>query len=190
MTPVVPIVMADRVAIPALTSPGALGPNRGSGQAGVVLVSGPEPPNGIVVAQAPPADPAQPTSTVDGPAVVVESASRSSRNGQGSGMGERVLKYLNALHDNGRRVTERDTARAPALAEPAVKLVVATEPGPAAAALAPAEQQGSQLAPSETFEANLQALQQLQKYAITVNLAGNAVSTATGAIKTLTERMG
>jgi hypothetical protein len=187
-----PVVMADRVTMPALASPGALAPNGGSGQdqAGIVLASGPEPTNGFVVAQASPAGAAQPTSTVDSPAVVVESASRSNRNGQGSGMGERVLKYMNALHDNGRRVTERATARAPAVAEPAVKLVVAVEPGPAAAALAPAEQQGFKQATDDRFEANLQALQQLYDYTITVNLVANTVNTATGAVKQLTERMG
>jgi hypothetical protein len=187
-----PVAMVDRVAIPALASPGELGPNGGSGQdqAGLVLASGPAPTNGFVVAQASPAGEAQPISTVDRPAVVVESANRSNGNGQGSGMGERVLKYMNALHDNGRRVAERVTARAPAVAEPAVKLVVATEPGPAAAALAPAEQQGSRLATNDTFEANLQALQQLYDYNNTVHLAANVVSTATGMIKQLTERMG
>src|SRR5262245_59306388 len=187
-----PVVMADRVTMPALASPGALAPNGGSGQAqaGIVLASGPGPTNGSVGAQAPAAGAAQPTSTVDSPAVVVEGARRSNGNDQGSGMGERVLKYMNALHDNGRRVTERATARAPAVAEPAVKLVVATEPGPAAAALAPAEQQGFQQATNDSFEAKLQALQQLYDYSITINLVANTVSTATGAIKTLTERMG
>jgi hypothetical protein len=183
-----PVAMPDRVAMPALASPAALGPNGGSGQdqADIVLTSGPEPTNGFVVAQAPPVGAAQATSTVDGPAVAVESASRSNRNGQGGTIGESVLQYFERLHENGRRIAQK----APAAAEPAVKLVTATEPGPAAAALAPPAQQSSPQATDDTFEANLQAVQQLQNYVITVNLAASAVNTATGAIRTLTERMG
>jgi hypothetical protein len=183
-----PVVMVDRVAMPALASAGALGPNGGSGQdqAGIVLVSGPEPTNGFVVAQASPVGAAEPTSTVDGPAVVVESARRSNPNSQRSTMGESVLKSLERLHENGRYIT----GRAPAASEPAVKLVLATEPGPAAAALAPPGQQSSEQVANDSFEANLQALRQLQNHTITVNLVANAVNTATGAIKTLTERMG
>lgn len=183
-----PPVMADRVAVPAFSSPGTPGPNGAfnDDQARSFLVSDQERSSGFVVAQASPVGEAAATAAVDGPATVAQSASRSSRNGQGSAIGESVLKYLEALHENGRRSTKR----APAAVEPAVRLVAATEPGPAAAVLAPPAPQSSQQATVDGFEANLQALQRLQDYAVTVNLAANAVSTATGAIKTLTERMG
>jgi hypothetical protein len=183
-----PVVMADRLLASAFSTPGELGPNGAPGedQAEIFLASGQEGSRRFVVAQASPGGAAVAASTVDGPAVEVGSASRSNRNGQSGAIGESVLKYMGALHENGRSSRER----APAAAEPAVRLVVAREPGPAAAALAPPGQPSPQLGEDDGFEANLAALKQFQNYSISVNLAANVVSTATGAIKTLTERMG
>jgi hypothetical protein len=184
-----PVVMADRLLMPAFSSPGTVGPNGtfGEDQARSVLVSDQERSSGFVVAQASPGGAAAPTSTVDGPAVEVISASRSNLNGRDTAIGESVVKYLKALHENGRRVTERVTGRAPALPEPAVKLVVATEPGPAAAALAPPGLQPGQEAVNDSFQANLNAVKEVLDFGITVGLVGRAVAAGNETIKRLTE---
>jgi hypothetical protein len=183
-----PLGIVDRAAMPALSAPGGLGPSSvpGQNQADIFLVSDHERTDSVVVAQASPPGAAAPASTVDGPVVEVGGAGRNNRNGQSSAVGETVLRYMEALHESGRRTREK----APVAADAGVRLVVATEPGPAAAALAPPGQASPQQAADDGFEANLRAVKQLQEYAISVNLAANAVSAATGAIKTLTERMG
>lgn len=187
-----PVGIADRAVIPVLSGPGGsaggTGPSGASGQdrTDIFLASGQERSDRLVVGQASAGAAPAPTPTVDGPAAELISASRGSRNDQGGTVGESVLKYMEALHKRGSRVTEST----PAFVEPGVKLVIATQPGPAAAALAPPAPQGAQPVADDSFEANLQALQQLQDYAISVNLATNAVATAIGVLKTVTERTG
>src|SRR5262245_44213427 len=101
-----PVVMADRLLMPAFSNPGTLGPSSAFGASPTrgYLVSDQERSNGFVVAQASPGGAAAPASTVDGPSVEVGRASRSNRNGQGSAAGESVLKYMEALHENSRRM--------------------------------------------------------------------------------------
>jgi hypothetical protein len=170
-------------AAPVLTSQSATVPNGVSGreQAEVFLVSGPDRSDGLVVAQASPGD-AVPETTADGPAVNIGSARRSDPIGRGGTVGESVLRYMETLHESGRRIRER----APAVPEPAVRLVTAAEPGPAAAVLAPPGQPSPQRTGDDRFEATLKAMQQLNDYTIAVGLAANTVRAANKTIESLT----
>jgi len=180
-----PVMMADGLLMPALSNPGTPGPNGGPGgdQAHVFPISDQESANGLVVAKASPSSTVAPTSTADSPAIEVKGAGRSDRNGQGSTVGESVVRFMEALHKNDRRIAGDG---GPSAATEPVKLVV---PGPADMALAPPGQRSDQQA-GLVSKAILPALRELYDHTVTVNLAITTASTATGTLKTLTERMG
>jgi hypothetical protein len=100
-----------------------------------------------------------------------------------------MVRNMEALHtDEGRYGMRRQPPEADT--DPAVKLVIALEPGPAEAALVPGARRAPAAGTNDAFDANLAALRRFHDHMIHATLASSAVSASVGSLKTLTERMG
>jgi hypothetical protein len=150
--------------------------------------SGESPASGIILAQASPGDGA--AAPPARPVAVPEVGRSVLPSGQALGaVGEGIVRHMEALHtDEGRYGLRGQSPDADT--DPAVKLVVAREPGPAEAALVPGARRAPAAGTTDSFDANLAALRRFNNHMLHATLVSSAVSASIGSLKTLTERMG